>query len=140
MARTGRPASTDLAPNALASYMREYRAWKSGRGSKPAGRAAYVAEYLAAEADILEAAYGRDELELATRSWTELRDAVLAVGGIAPNADYSVDSMPRPVYRLEGKPADLVPMLLEPAGFYFDGDAELISELNQRFDSYRRAA
>ena len=138
--RIGRPAATNLAPNALAAYMRAFRAWKSGRGSKPAGRAAFVAEYLAAEAELVEQAYGRDEFLAAEIAWIELRDAVLAEGGIAPDDDYSVDSMPRPVYRLAGTPADEMPLRLQAAGFYFDRADDLLDELNARFENYRRAA
>lgn len=45
-------------------------------------------------------------LEDAEREWTELRDAILAEGGICANADYSHESMPRPLYRVAGNPAD----------------------------------
>lgn len=129
----GRLPSLVPAETPYAAWMRAYRAHRAGRGPDPGPRRVWEAQL----ADLATA----ERIANAERSWCELRDAVLDLGGIAPNADYGWESIPRPVYRRAGKPADLIALLLDEngSGFRFGCDAELMADLWKRSEDLRHA-
>lgn len=122
------PAETDYA-----AWMRAYRAFKSGRGANPGPRRVWEDQ----RAKLRSA----EMLSVAEIAWRELRDAVLELGGICANPDYGYDSIPRPVYRVNGKPADLVTVLLNERGGFrrLEVADELICDLWKLFEESKRA-
>jgi hypothetical protein len=143
-----RPPATSTAPNALAAYMRAFRAWKSGRGEKPAGRAAFVAEFEAeavgAELELRDLYRSIDRRDFGGESlecgWAELRDAILDLGGIRASA--GVDhgwEIPAPIFRTGGVAVDLmVGLLADYHGISFGTDHELLAECWHRFTALKR--
>lgn len=127
-----RPPSTAPAPTDAASYMREYRAWKAGRGAYPGGRV----EWAARRAETLDDLERARRLEDAETAWRTLRLAVLDQGGILPNADYGPTYIPRPVLRRSGlsKPADVMAAVLG-----FESDYDLMEALNVAWERVDRA-
>jgi hypothetical protein len=74
----------------------------------------------------------------AKRDYRGLQSAILAEGGIRPNADYGRSEIPRDVYRPHGKPADEMAQVLETHGYHFGGDSEMFTELRHRRQGLER--
>jgi hypothetical protein len=72
--------------------------------------------------------------QLAAEAWANLRDLVLGCGGICPDRDYPARSIPTPVRRRSGQPADLV---ADELGFEY-ADA-LIATLRSSWEGHRSA-
>jgi hypothetical protein len=84
----------------------------------------------------LEDVEAKRRLEDAEREWNELRDRVLELGGVRPNADYCARNIPKQVIRRHAADRTL-DVIADTLGF--DGDAELANALNRAWDNAKRA-
>jgi len=101
-----------------------------GRKTKPATMTAAQKERKARS----EASY-RD----AKGAYEPLKRAVLAMGGLRATRDYPRREIPADLYRKRGQAPDEMAQFLTSEGFHFEGDVELIAEVQKRRDRLKDA-
>lgn len=94
-----------------------------------------------AAATVQRRAAAQVEAASSRRGYAELRQAIRREGGIRPNRDYGASEIPRELRAGKGRglAPDEMAQILSARGFHYDGDAELITDIQRRQDRARSA-